>query len=199
MVSKFFYNELWFPYNSPIFDLFTPTNVTFSVTSAILSGGLYGIIGKFGPAYITAVVGGQALGGIFAAIVQIISLAIGASSLHSALVYFTIGNITIVICIVSYIILCKSVFFKFHLREKVPISDEFQNILIRPEIISYRTILSKIRAYGISLFLVFGITMVVYPGVTVLIESEGRGKGHAWNGDIKKLRVCCIFTTDCSF
>lgn len=129
-------------------------------------------------------VGGQALGGIFAAVVQIISLAIGASSLHTALVYFTTGNITIVICIISYIVLCKSVFFKYHLQVKGSALDEFQNAPVHPEVISYRVILKKIWHYGLSLSLVFGISTAVYPGVTVLIESEGRGKGHIWNGNL---------------
>lgn len=82
------------------------------VCSAILSGSIFGIVGNFSPVYITATIGGQALGGIFAAVAEIISLAIGASSTHSALVYFIIGNITIVFSIVSYIVLIKTVFFK---------------------------------------------------------------------------------------
>lgn len=63
----------------------------FSVCSAIFGGSVFGVVGKFSPVYITAVIGGQALGGIFAALAQIASLAIGASSTHSALVYFIIG------------------------------------------------------------------------------------------------------------
>lgn len=151
-----------------------------SVSSAILSGSLFGIVGKFSPKYITAVVGGQALGGIFTAIVQIISLALGVSSVHSAFVYFMIGNVTIAFCIISYIILTKSIFYKFHFYEKSLIPNEFQNVLLRPQIICYKSILGKIWMYGLTEFLVFGITLSVYPGVTVLIESESRGKGHVW-------------------
>lgn len=149
------------------------------VASAILSGSLFGIVGKFSPKYITAVVGGQALGGIFTAIVEILSLAIGASSVHSAFVYFMVGNITIAICIISYFVLSKSIFYKFHFYEKALVPNEFQNVLLRPQIICYRDILRKVWTYGLTEFLVFGITIAVYPGVTVLIESENKGKG-AW-------------------
>lgn len=51
----------------------------FPVATAILSGGLFGISGLFPSEYITAVVSGQALGGIFAALAEIISLTFGAS------------------------------------------------------------------------------------------------------------------------
>lgn len=156
----------------------------FPVSSAILSGSLFGIVGKFSPKYITAVVGGQALGGIFTAIVEIISLALGVSSVHSAFVYFMIGNLTIAVCIISYIILSKSVFYKYHFHEKGLIPNEFQNVLVRPQIICYKSILSKMWLYGLTEFLTFGITLAVYPGVTVLIESESKGEGHPWASKI---------------
>lgn len=35
--------------------------------------------------------------------------------------------------------------------------------------------------YGATLLIDFTVTIAVYPGVTVLIESEGKGKGHSWN------------------
>lgn len=151
------------------------------MASSILSGSLFSIIGKFSPKYITAVVGGQALGGIFAAVVQILSLTIGASSVHTAFVYFMIGNITIAICIVSYIVLHKTLFFKYHLYEKSLMPNEFQNVLVRHQIVCYKSILRKTWMYGATLLMVFSISTAVYPGVTVLIESEGKGKGHAWN------------------
>lgn len=91
-----------------------------------------------------------------------------------------IGNLTIAICIISYIVLTKSVFYKFHFYEKALIPNEFQNVLLRPQIICYKSILGKIWTYGLTEFLVFGITLAVYPGVTVLIESEGKERGHAW-------------------
>lgn len=69
-------------------------------------------MGNFSPIYITAAIGGQALGGIFAALAEIVSLAIGASSTHSAMVYFVIGNVTIGVTIVLYIVLTKTVFYK---------------------------------------------------------------------------------------
>lgn len=155
--------------------------VLLNVASAILSGSLFGIIGKFSPKYITATVGGQALGGIFAAIAQIISLAIGISSTFSAFVYFMVGNLMILISLACYIILSKTVFFKYHISERTGVTgNEFQTELLRPRIVCHRTIFKKIWPHALSAFLVFTITLSVYPGVTVLIESENRASGSAW-------------------
>lgn len=61
--------------------------------------------------------------------------------------------------------------------------------MLRPQIICYKSILGKIWTYGLTEFLVFGITLAVYPGVTVLIESEGKEKGHAWASKRTKINA----------
>lgn len=153
--------------------------VLLNIAGAILNGSLFGITGKFTPKYITAAIGGQALGGIFAALVQIGALAIGASSVHSAFVYFMVGNIMLFISLICYVVLSKTSFFKFHMNRLTV--NEFENELLRPRIIEQKVIIRKILPYGVSVFLVFFISLCVFPGLTVLIESEYKGKGRVWN------------------
>lgn len=50
--------------------------------------------------------------------------------------------------------------------------------------ISYTRIIKRIWHYGVSVFLIFLISLSVYPAVTVLVESQYKGKGHAWNGKL---------------
>lgn len=68
-----------------------------------------GIVGKFSPKYITAMSGGQALGGIFTALAEVCSLWIGASPVLSGLVYFIIGDIVLLLSLIAYIMLERSV------------------------------------------------------------------------------------------
>ncbi|XP_066245365.1 equilibrative nucleoside transporter 3 [Euwallacea similis] len=165
-----------------LFFVITLTIVVFlNVCSAILSGSIFGIVSNFSPIYITATIGGQALGGIFAAAAEIVSLALGASSTHSALVYFLIGNITIALSIVLYIVLTKTVFYKYHIEDKLLTISEFGSSSSTAQLVSNRVVWKKTWICGLSMFLVFAITLSVYPGVTVLIESEGRGNGNKWN------------------
>ena len=158
-------------------------DLKFSVSSAILSGSVFGIVGRFSPKFITAAVGGQALGGIFAALAQIAALTLDASSTRSALVYFIVGDFMVILTLISYIILSRTVFFRYHTSEKTGItSNEFRNEMIRPRIVNHRVIFKKILPHAFSAFIVFLITLSVYPGITVLIESENYGKGNPWNG-----------------
>lgn len=126
-------------------------------------------------------IGGQALGGIFAALAQIGSLAVGASSTHSALVYFVIGNLTIILTIICYVVLEKSVFFKYHTVTEVnPSINQYGSEVV--PLICYKTILKKMWGYGFCNFMCFAVTLSVFPGITVLIESAGRGHQNKWNG-----------------
>jgi len=59
--------------------------------------------------------------------------------------------------------------------------------------VSYTRIIKRIWHYGVSIFLVFFISLAVYPAVTVLVESQYKGKGHAWNGKSRFLHILNIF------
>ena len=142
--------------------------VLLNSASAVLSGSIFGIIGKFSPKYITAVIGGQALGAIFTCVVQILALAIGASSVFSGFIYYMVGNVVIVISLISYIILTKAVYYKFHLSSKGADLNEFQNELVRPQLINHKQILKKIWKYAASVFFIFCITLH-YPSNKILI------------------------------
>lgn len=62
--------------------------------------------------------------------------------------------------------------------------------------VSYKQILKRIWPYGLSIFLVFFISMAVYPAITVLIESQAKGKGYAWN-DVYFVPVITYLTFSC--
>ncbi|XP_043492164.1 equilibrative nucleoside transporter 3 [Polistes fuscatus] len=158
-----------------------------NVASAIFGGSLMGIVGRFSPKYITAMSGGQALGGIFTALAEVISLWIGASPVLSGLMYFIIGDTILLLSLIAYIILEKAAFFKHHMLDKFPerIDCEYsvntEVMFSQVHTISYINIIKKMWHYGISVFLVFFISLTVYPAITVLVESENKGKGYAWN------------------
>lgn len=136
-------------------------------------------------------IGGQALGGIFAALAQIGSLAVGASSTHSALVYFVIGNVTIILTIISYVVLEKSLFFQYHaVSEENPSVNQYGSDVVLS--LSHKTILKKIWGYGFCLCMCFAVSLSVCPGLTVLIESEGKGHQNKWNGMIFLFYTVCV-------
>ncbi|KOX72970.1 Equilibrative nucleoside transporter 3 [Melipona quadrifasciata] len=142
-----------------------------NAASAIFGGSLMGIVGRFSPKYITAMSSGQALGGIITATAEICSLWIGASPVLSGLIYFIIGDVILFLSLIAYIILEKTVNYSITGEVTFP----------QGTTISYTRIIKRIWHYGINVFLVFCISFSVYPALTVLVKSQCKGKGYAWN------------------
>ncbi|XP_013142681.1 PREDICTED: equilibrative nucleoside transporter 3 [Papilio polytes] len=162
-------------WQSTFFIITIVTVVIMTAASAVFTGGLVGIASKFSKEYMAAVVAGQSLGGIIAAIAQIISLAFKISPLHSALIYFIIADIMVVTSLISYALLYKIDFFTHHILRGSGLGPN------RHRDVSMVLIMKKIWVYAFSIFAVFAISMAVYPAVTVLVESHPDTKGTDWN------------------
>lgn len=93
------------------------------VGSSIMQGAVFSLVNFFDSYYMTATVSGQALGGIIAALAQILALWWGASSVHSAFIYFLFADVFILFSLVLYAILVKtvSIFFisLFNFKHKI--------------------------------------------------------------------------------
>nr|CAD7588621.1 unnamed protein product [Timema genevievae] len=165
------------------------TVVLLNIASAVLQGGLFGLVGKFSPRYITAVVSGQALGGIFAALAEIVSLCLGAAPTTSAFVYFMVANAMLLMALTAYLILARAVFFRYHLMEKCEVNTlHYEPCVIQTSSsslttrnISYTRILAKMWPYGLSVWMTFFITLAMYPALTVLVNSMAQGNKKPWN------------------
>ncbi|XP_053613204.1 equilibrative nucleoside transporter 3 [Plodia interpunctella] len=151
------------------------TVVIMTAASAVFIGGLVGIASRFSKEYMAAVVSGQSLGGIIAAIAQIISLAFKISPLHSALIYFIIADIMVVTSLISYVYLYRIDFFTHHILRGSGMAAN------RHRAVSMVGVMRKIWVYAFSIFAVFAISMAVYPAVTVLVESHPTTAGTDWN------------------
>lgn len=176
-----------------------------SVFSAILSGGIFGVAGMFTSEYITAVVSGQALGGVFTAGAEVISITFATDPTISAFVYFLVGTGMLVLSLILYIMVSRTLFFKFHVNQShvkpnVSISadmDPLSSPAITATTLSsvnrnylqpdWRKIFGKVWVYGFSVMIVFVTTLSVYPAITVLIKSENAGHHHKWNGEVNKI------------
>lgn len=150
-----------------------------------MSGGLFGIAGLFPSEYMTAVVSGQALGGIFTALAFILVLTFDAPPKATAFIFFSIGIATLVLSIFTYIFMTRTHFFNYNVWEKSkPLlspgsSNSLDGIDVAP---SLHNVFRKIYVYVISIIITFATTLSIYPAVTVMVRSENAGQGHPWNG-----------------
>lgn len=154
-----------------------------------MSGGIFGVAGLFPSHYMTALVSGQALGGILSALAFILVLAFGSAPDVTALIYFIIGSALVFLSIICYIIMSHQPFFKYSVEG----NDKYKILADTPSHSrsvdtgvdldpNVRDVFGKIYVEAVNICLLFATTISVYPSVTELMQSENYGKGHAWNG-----------------
>lgn len=139
------------------FDITIGSVVVMNIATAILSGGLFGISGQFPSEYVTAVVSGQALGGVFTAILEIVTITFATDPRSSAFVFFMIGNGMLVISIIAYILMARTTFFQYYTAEEYVVIKTPHGRLQRTNTVSepvFREVLNKMWLYGFTEWLV---------------------------------------------
>lgn len=152
----------------------------------------------FSSEYITAVIGGQALGGVFTAAMEVLSLTFVTDKIFSALIFFLIGTLMLIVSMVLYLFVSQTLFFKFHVNQShvkanslSVNSDDLQSPVTATTIASvnrtylqpdWKKICGKIWSYGFCVFLCFVTTLSVYPAITVLVKPIDAQTNHSkWN------------------
>ena len=163
-----------------------------------MSGAIFGAAGLFPADYMTALVSGQALGGIFTALAFILVLAFGFGPNTTAFTYFTIGSLLIMLSIITYAMMTNQAFYKYYFLGEnryvlEPSALEQQatgfnagGVVLEPNV---REVFSKVYSEAVTICLLYTATLSVYPGVTVLMQSQNFGSHTAWSG---KLETCSI-------
>ncbi|EDV33516.1 uncharacterized protein Dana_GF24827 [Drosophila ananassae] len=176
--------------------------VLLNISAATMSGALYGVAGLFPSEFITAVVSGQALGGILTALAFILVLAFDTGPKTTAFIFFIFGGALILLCIMCYVILARKPFFKYYLEggdkykviSAVPShspNDGAEGVPLEPIM---RQVMSKIYLHASCLALLYTTTLSVYPAVTVLMQSE---YGHSEWTDVYYLPVVNYLFFNC--
>jgi len=83
--------------------------ILLSSSAAFLQGSVAGLASIFPPQCMHAMVSGQAVSGLFATLAQLLSLAGNWKVIDSAFYYFLLADITIIIALVMYLLINKTV------------------------------------------------------------------------------------------
>lgn len=163
-----------------------------------MSGAIFGLAALFPSQYISAIVSGQALGGIISALIYILIVAFRASPTETAFVYFIIGSALVLTTIISYFTLEKNLFFSFYVKNETHPTISTQENTVDLSNSSENTecktwdIFCKIYTHSTSICLLYAITVSIYPSVAVLMQSVDYGHGKVWSGKINQQNISII-------
>jgi equilibrative nucleoside transporter 1/2/3 len=158
--------------------------VFININAAIFQGGILGVAGKFPPSYMGAVFSGQAVGGIFASVSNVIFLAVGASPTQAAFFCFVLSVIFLATAMVAYAFVTKSEFYKFYLGETPQPTLDDHKLLDGsadhkskiPVKVNPLTVMLDIWPYGVAVLMCFLVTLGCFPALTVrVVSTVGEG------------------------
>lgn len=191
--------------------------------SSVYQCSMFGLAGILGRSYVSALMSGQSIAGLFSTIAAIVSASIDpirsghcetdvsdSNSENITMVYFLSAVIIMLMCIVSFLFLMKMQFIQHHLHDalngKSSISayDETTPMLVKKggtaQAASILYITYQIWAYAVSVFLIFAVTLSLFPAVLTNIRSisyhSNRPEEHPWS-DCLFIPLMCflVFTT----
>jgi len=152
--------------------------------TAVLFGSVLGMSALFPPSYTGAVMSGNGIAGlvsIFLRIITKVSLPNSTRGLKfSSMLFFGLAAFTILICVVSFVVLLKLPVTQYYLLKNKPQKKDYDSInttpLLQTEARQQTTtatiVLKKIWREALMAFLVFFVTLSLFPGITSEIKSK---------------------------
>lgn len=169
------------------FFIFTLIKVALlNCNTAVFQGALFGLGGTFPPRIIQAIMNGQALGGIFAALASILSIAGGSTPTASAFGYFLTAIITLIASLVAYTCLPKFEYYNHYISAAkysgqggdIPLLEKDESKgrkdfgkEFAQGVQNFWNIFLQIKIHAISVCLVFFVTLAAFPAVSALVGS----------------------------
>ncbi|XP_048363000.1 equilibrative nucleoside transporter 3 [Sphaerodactylus townsendi] len=173
-----------------------------SSAGTIFSSSVFGLTGCFPMQNSQALISGQAMGGTVSAVASVVDLASASSVTDSALAYFLMADVFIVLCIGMYLILPKLEYSRYYIKCH---KDTTQTACILPgdsleeddstsgnprgmtprrssagSMPPLRTILKKTGMLGFCVFYVYFISIIIFPAVSSGIQSVDEVSGSLW-------------------
>ncbi|XP_068424263.1 equilibrative nucleoside transporter 3 [Clinocottus analis] len=162
-----------------------------SGASNLFYSSMFGISGHFPMRISQALVSGQGMGGTLSALASIVDLAVAKDVTDSALFYFLTADIFILLCILTYVLLPKLAYSRYYMqaaaRPSLEVASEGGAALSGAADVGSSVpipplwlILRKTWMLGLSVVLVFFISIMGFPALSSGIQSVNKDSGSPW-------------------
>lgn len=141
-----------------------------NIFSALFQASMFGIAASFPKRFMHALVNGQAVAGLLAVTIQILSMLNNSGPIKSGLWYFLTSTIFLALAIFCYWLMDNdySRYYLVHLPEDLQISGNLPETLIRSKA-DILDVLKSSWQLVLVVIIAFWSTLAVYPGVCVLV------------------------------
>uniref|UniRef100_A0A1I7XFG2 Equilibrative nucleoside transporter 1-like n=1 Tax=Heterorhabditis bacteriophora TaxID=37862 RepID=A0A1I7XFG2_HETBA len=149
--------------------------------NGIYQNSIFGLACDFPFKFTNAVIIGNNLCGTFVTIVNIITVLVSNNPANAAFAYFGISLLTLAVCFASFFLLKKQPFYQYYykkaLRERENENEENKS---GPEVQDYINAFKQGGPQMLNVYLVFFVTLTVFPGIMVDIRDERPGEKYSF-------------------
>ncbi|CAN6548983.1 unnamed protein product [Malus baccata var. baccata] len=152
-----------------------------AAADALVQGSLIGAASELPGTYMQAVVAGTAGSGVIVSALRIVTKAVYPQNTEglrkSANLYFAVGIVIIVICIVFYNVAPRIPVMKYYADLKVQAVNDATEERGPPTLTVLRStlwhVVDRVKWYGIGIFLIYVVTLSIFPGyITEDVHSQ---------------------------
>eukprot|EP01128_Nolandella_sp_AFSM9_P004185 TRINITY_DN1838_c0_g1_i1.p1 TRINITY_DN1838_c0_g1~~TRINITY_DN1838_c0_g1_i1.p1 ORF type:complete len:426 (-),score=82.04 TRINITY_DN1838_c0_g1_i1:50-1300(-) len=154
-------------------------------TTAVLMGTGFGLVASLPPSYTTALMIGQGIGGVIIGAFQLLldsAIFPKATTLQlqwEGIIMFCTASVVMLLCTFLTMKLQTMPFFLYHQHKRSdpsmqmerPESDEMMGLLDADPELSLGQLIGKIWPDALSVFLVFFISLTIFPGFSILFQN----------------------------
>eukprot|EP00038_Savillea_parva_P003348 m.124289 g.124289 ORF g.124289 m.124289 type:complete len:500 (-) comp11150_c6_seq2:881-2380(-) len=162
--------------------------------TSFFQGGLFGLSGMLPFTYTQAMMGGQGLGGVVVAVMNLITLVFIDDAIHAAYIFFLVAVVVLIFCNISFYILLNLPIVKWYVAHGNQLRDAAKDVNgvkrreSAPPLTAWEIVV-KIAPMSCSVFAVFAVTLAVFPSVAVTIVSQHAGTRY---GDRLFVPIYCF-------
>ena len=196
--------------------------IVINMACAIYGGTFFGVAGMIGQKYTQALMGGQGLGGTFAAVASILSLIGDSEPEDSAFGYFLTAVAVICCCFVTYVIFFRLTYVNYCLQKNefrelrgsqaslktsinaltassssvvsiTSLGSTASSVQYPVQIpVPYLQLLKQVSPMAASVCVVFATTLALFPTVLSGIESVNKSNGSKWTNELFSPLSCFL-------
>jgi len=180
-----------------------------NICNGIFQGGLFGLAGMFPSKYMNSILTGQGLGGVFAALINILLLAVVNDEVNAAFYCFLLSVLFLCGSTIAFVYMSRTAIYRHYTAPhtvKFNTDEAEQQPLLSSEgkpaptaapsprqEVNIGSVLRAIWEEAVTVFLIFLVTLSCFPALTVLIQSVDKDTPDSgpWS-NLYFVPVCCF-------
>ncbi|CAP33524.1 Protein CBG15231 [Caenorhabditis briggsae] len=158
------------------FVLTIATIIILNGANGVYQNSIFGLASELPFKYTNAVIIGNNLCGTFVTLLSMSTKAMTRNILDRAFAYFSIALITLIFCFISFLVLQKQRFYQFYSnRAETQRAKHEESAGNQGKLTTYIATFKEAFPMLINVFLVFFVTLSIFPGVMMYVKDEKNG------------------------